>query len=43
MRLVAFNNNGALNSIVLVGVAVGGTVFDVASFNALPVGDLLFV
>ncbi len=40
---LSFNNNGTLNSIVLLGVASGSPVFDVASFNALPVGDLLFV
>jgi hypothetical protein len=46
---IAFNNAGVLNQITLVGVAINpddgslGFAFDVASFNALPVGDLDFI
>lgn len=36
---IAYNNNGVLNQIVITGV---GTAFDVDSFNALAVGDLIF-
>lgn len=39
----AYNNNGTLNQIELAGVAGTALVYDVASFNALPVGDILFV
>ncbi|MBK1642511.1 hypothetical protein CKO12_11600 [Chromatium okenii] len=40
---ITFNNDGILHQITLTGVAAGaGLVFDVNSFNALPVGDLIF-
>jgi hypothetical protein len=40
---LTFNNDGILHQITLTGIAVGaGLVFDVTSFNALPVGDLNF-
>jgi len=38
----AYNNAGTLNQIVLVGVAGTSPVYDVASFNALSVGDITF-
>jgi len=37
-----FNSDGVGNTIVLTGVAVGTFAFDVATFNALAVGDLAF-
>lgn len=40
---ISYNNGGVLNLITLVGVNAGGAfVNSVSSFNALPVGDLLF-
>jgi hypothetical protein len=40
---ITVNNNGVVSSIVLQGViTTGGIVYDVASFNALPVGDIRF-
>ncbi len=40
---ISYNNGGQLNLITLVGVNAGGAfVNDVASFNALSVGDLVF-
>jgi len=39
---IEYNQNGVGNTIELVGVAAGGFAFDVASFNALAVGDLTF-
>lgn len=46
--MIGYNNAGILNSIELVGAALNpdgtvGIVYDVATFNALPVGDLFFV
>ncbi|MBV5310406.1 hypothetical protein, partial [Chromatium okenii] len=40
---ILYNLDGIVHQIELTGVAVGaGLVFDVNSFNALPVGDLTF-
>ena len=40
---INYNSNGTLNLITLVGVAGGGFINDVASFNALTIGDIVFV
>ena len=41
--MLTVNNNGVVSSIVLQGViSAGQIVYDVASFNALPVGDIRF-
>ena len=39
---ITYNSDGILNQIVIAGVAGTSLVYDVASFNALSVGDLFF-
>ncbi len=39
---IDYAQGGIASTIMLTGVAVGESVFDLASFNALPVGDLVF-
>ncbi len=39
---IDYAQGGIASTITLTGVAVGVAVFDLASFNALPIGDLIF-